>query len=58
MIDIIPQKLNLPIILKVEIIESNWLINGKSYSECGFVERYYFDIYLRIKLGEYPETTT
>jgi hypothetical protein len=36
----------LPIKLEIIVRDSHWLINGKTYAECGFVERYYFDLYL------------
>jgi len=45
-------KKQLPIVMKVEVVNSRWLINGKQYSECGFVEKYYFDLYLRTHQAE------
>jgi len=40
-------KKELPIKLEIVIIDGHWFINGKTYAECGFVERYYFDLYIR-----------
>jgi hypothetical protein len=37
----------LPIKLEIVVKRGHWLINGKTYAECGFVEKYYFDLYLR-----------
>ena len=36
----------LPIELEIVVTAAHWLINGKTYAECGFVEKYYFDLYL------------
>lgn len=52
-------KKELPLKLEIVIVGAHWLINGKSYAECGFVEKYYFDLYLRFmrKEQETPEKT-
>jgi len=42
-------KNEIPIKLEIIIIDGHWFINGKTYAECGFVEKYYFDLYLRYK---------
>jgi hypothetical protein len=39
----------LPIKLKIKIIGARWHINGKTYAECGFVEKYYFDQFFNLK---------
>jgi len=44
----------IPIKLDFQIKNSHWMINGKTYDECGFVEKYYFDLFFRYKRREYP----
>lgn len=41
-------KNELPVKLEIVITQAHWLINGKTYAECGFVEKYYFDLFLKI----------
>lgn len=51
-------KSEIPIELEIVVTDSYWLINGKTYPECGFVEKYYFDLYLNCKRREEKEEKT
>jgi len=42
--------------LKIQKINSHWLINGKTYAECGCMEKYLFDLFLHYqRIGEHPK---
>ncbi|WNH10084.1 hypothetical protein [Thalassobellus suaedae] len=30
----------------IEIVNGRWYINGKTFPECNYIERYYFNAYL------------